>query len=414
MLCSTPVRARVYLDITSADLRKVPIAVPHFINKQHPETITAKDSEMADLAGRALSLHGFISIIPPESYNHDRGTNWKTAGADFVVLGSYETDRTSNMILEMRLINSSDSRMIAGTRYKAPWSKSSSLIRKFCDEAIYKLTGVRGISNTKIAYVSDASGHKEVYVADILGENVRQVTNHHSITVSPRFSPDGKKLTYTSYHRGNPNLYITNLDQSKTTKAISWRPGLNVAPTWSPDGKTMIITLSKDGNPDLYLIKSNGRIIRRLTKNNGINISASWAPDGKHFTFVSDRSGTPQIYIMGLNTRITKRLTYEGIENTTPNWSPDGKMIAYTGRVDSTHQIFIIGTDGGEPTQLTRYWGDYESPSWSPDSRQLIFSRARNNKKQLCRIFIKGQGVIPLLNLKGHLAFPQWSPRIKY
>lgn len=417
-LCSglhiSPAKARVYLDITSADLRKLPIAVPYFVNKYHPDNITNKGRKMADLLGRALYLHGFISIVPPSVYNYDRGADWKEAGADFVILGGYGTDKKSDMVLEMRLIDTSDNRMVLGKRYRAPWSKNSDMIRKFCDEVISQLTGTQGISNTDIAFVSDKSGYKEVYVADVLGDHVRQVTHHHNITVSPRFSPDGTKLAYTSYHRGNPDLYITSLKQSKTTKAISWRKGLNMAPAWSPDGKTMVITLSKDGNPDLFLMTPKGHIIRRLTKNAGINVSATWAPDGRRFAFVSDRSGTPQIYIMDLKTSATKRLTYEGQENTTPNWSPNGELIAYTGRVGSTHQIFIISADGGQPTQLTQYWGDYESPSWSPDSRQLVFSRSRNGKYKLCRMFIKGQGVIPMFPIKGNQRFPQWSPRLKY
>ncbi|NOX24804.1 MAG: protein TolB [Deltaproteobacteria bacterium] len=407
-------RARVYLDITSADLRKLPVAIPPFIDPRHPDVITAKGSKMALLAGKALALHGFIKIIPTKSSSNDRSADWKAMGADFVMLGNYNTGGKTGMTLEIRFIDTSDGRMIIGKRYRAPWSKQGNMIRKFCDEVIYQLTGTMGISNTKIAYVSDQTGSKEVYLTDILGENSRQVTNHHSITVSPRFSPDGSELAYTSYHRGNPDLYLTKLSQSRITRAISWRHGLNIAPAWSANGKTMVVTLSRGGNSDLYLMTINGRIIRRLTKNNGINISPSWAPDDHRLAFVSDRGGNPQIYIMDMRSRTTTRLTYAGDENTTPNWSPNGKMIAYTGRVGSTHQIFVIAPDGGSPTQLTRYWGDYESPSWAPDSRQIIFSRSRNGKRQLCRMFIKGRAVIPIPNLKGNQAFPQWSPRLKY
>ncbi|VAW35878.1 Tol-Pal system beta propeller repeat protein TolB [hydrothermal vent metagenome] len=409
-----PAAAMVYLDITSADLIQMPVAVPAFVNKNAPDKITAKGRRMADLAGRALALHGFISIVPAGSYAEGRGVDWQKAGADFVMLGSYNRDKTG-LVLEIRFIDLSNKRMIVGKRYHAPRSKGSLMIRKFCDEVIYKLSGRRGISNTEIAFVSDGSGYKEVYVADILSGKARQITRHHDITVSPRFTPDGRRLVYTSYHRGNPDLYITNLAQSRFTRALSWRKGLNLAPSWAPDGKTMLITLSKDGNPDIYLLTSRGRIIRRITKNDGINVSPSWSPDGRHFAFVSDRSGTPQIYTMDVKTGITTRITYQGAENTTPAWSPSGTEIAFTGRVDNTHQIYIINANGGQARQLTKYWGDYESPSWSPDSRQLVFSRQRGGRKELCRIFIKGHKVIPMFkNLKGNQTFPQWSPRLPY
>lgn len=413
-LCGTKVEAeRVYLDITSADLRKLPIAVPSFADKSNPNAITQQGSDMANLLGKALSFHGFISIIPPESYNNDRNTDWQKIGADFSIVGLYESN-SDGVVLELRFVDAQNNRMVLGKRYRTTWNNYSKQLRKFCDEIILQLTGEKGISNTQIAYVSDENGHKEVYVADILGENSRQVTRHKSITVSPRFSPDGKRLAYTSYHRSNPNLYITDLSQSKTTKAISWHNGLNIAPAWSPDGKTMITTLSKDGNPDLYQMAPNGTILNRLTSNEGINVSASWSPDGKQFAFVSDRAGTPQIYVMDTADNRTRRLTYEGKENTTPSWSPKGDLIAYTGRENGNHHLYTISPAGGSPTKLTEYWGNYESPSWSPDGKQIVFSRTRNDQQQLCTIFLDGKGVIPLFNLKGNQTFPQWSSRLAY
>jgi len=414
LFCGTRVEAaRVYLDITSADLRKLPVAVPSFFDKAKPGATTKEGKEMAGLAGRALAFHGFISIIPPESYNNDHAADWQAIGADFSVLGSYELN-SNGIVLEMRFVDAHNNRMVLGKRYRTALDNYTNVIKKFCDEIILQLTGERGISNSQITYVSDATGSKEVYIADVLGDGARQITRHKSITASPRFSPDGNKLVYTSYHRGNPNLYLTDLSQSRKTKAISWRPGLNATPAWSPDGKTLITTLSKDDNPDLYLMTTDGKIIERLTKNEGINVSPSWAPDGKRFAFVSDRSGTPQIYIMDKNSKRVKRLTFEGNENTTPSWSPKGDLIAYTGFNSSSHHLYTISPDGGKPSKLTEYWGNYESPSWSPDGKQIVFSRTRNGKQQLCTIFLGGKGVTPLLSLEGNQLFPQWSPRLAY
>jgi len=409
---AAPAGARVYLDITSADLRKLPMALPPFREKGS-SSVTQRGREMALLLGRALTFHGFITILPPESYPKDDDGDWQGAGADFVVLGSYK-EGADGITLELRLIDTHNNHMLLGKRYRAAAKFYEKVLLKFCDEAIFNLSGVRGISNSEIAFVSDRDGHKEVYVADVLGEHIRQITHHRSITVSPRFSPDGRKLVYTSYHRGNPNLYLTDLSQGKTTRAISWHKGLNVAPAWSPDGKTLLTTLSKDGNPDLYLISLKGRVLKRVTMDNGINVSASWSPDGRHFAFVSDRTGVPQIYVGDIVTKSSRRLTYSGMENTTPCWSPNGDLIAYTGKDGASHHIYVINADGGEPRQLTHYWGNYESPSWSPDGKQLVISRTRNDRQELCAIFLKGQGVRPLFKVKGNQLFPQWSGRLDY
>lgn len=402
--------AIVYLDITSANFRKVNIAVPYFVDKKKPEHIQDGGKKMADLLSRALTFHGFVEIIDPLAYGGSQNATWPALGAEFTVLGQYEITN-DGLIVELRLNEIQSGHMILGRRYQTPISKHQESIKKFCDEVVLQLTGESGVSQTQIAFVSTVTGHKEIWLADVLGDNIRQVTQHEYLAVSPRFSSDNKWLAYTSYHKNNPNLYITDLSVLKSTRAISRHKGLNMAPAWAPDASVIALTLSKSVNPDIYLIDINGNELRRLTNSEGANVSPTWSPDGKKLAFVSDRSGTPQIYIMDVATKAVQRLTYLGNENTTPSWSPKGDWIAYTGRVNGNTHILLIKPEGGAPVQLTLTGGDHESPSWAPDGRQIIFSRKRNNKQELCAIFKNGMGLRSLFNLKGAQSSPQWSPR---
>jgi TolB protein len=411
LLFSNADAARVYLDITSPDFRKVPFAVPYFVDKNRPGKISMADRDMAKLLTNALEFHGFISIVPPKKYSGRQDTDWVNLGVDYAITTEYEAT-SEKITYEFRLVNVDDGRMVIGKRYKGPKDKRHEMVLKFCDEVIYQLTGEQGISRSQIAFVSEVEGSKEVFVADVLGENIRQITRHKGLTVSPKFSPDGRRLAYTSYHPGNPNLYVTNLEVGKTTRAISRWPGLNLAPAWSPDGKTMVLTLSKDGNPDLYLINTRGDVLDRLTKNAGINVSPTWSPDSKQIAFVSDRSGSPQIYIMDLQTRKVRRITFQGNDNTEPSWSPKGDWITYSGLYESRYQIFIIRSDGGQPVQLTWYRDDHESPSWSPDGRQIVFTRRHNNDRDIAVVFKNGTGFRTLFKLDGHQASPEWSVRM--
>jgi TolB protein len=405
-------QARVYLDITSPDFRKVPFAVPYFTNKNSPDYIDKKSRDMATLLADGLEFHGFIKVVPPERYDGSKNTDWVKLGVDFTIICEYEVS-AENVIFEFRLIDIAEGKMLIGKRYKGSWDLRDKIILKFCDEVIYQLTGERGVSMSNIAFVSDViGGHKEIFVADVLGRNIKQLTNHMDLAVSPKFSPDGKLVAYTSYHPGNPNLYITNWQEARTTKAISRRPGLNFAPAWSPGGKTMIITLSVEGNPDLYLINTKGTILSRLTKNAGINVSPTYSPKGDHIVFVSDRSGSPQIYVMNLKTNAVRRITFEGNDNTEPSWSPDGEWIAYSGLHEGRYQIFIVKPEGGVPMKLTWYQDDHESPSWSPDGRQIVFSRRHNNDKDICTVFRNGTGFRTLFRLRGHQSSPEWSTRM--
>ncbi|MFH7325660.1 protein TolB [Desulfurivibrio sp. C05AmB] len=415
LLCFYPANeaaARIYLDITSPELRKIPMAVPPLVDQNRAEAPPSVDGRrMADILGRALEFHGFVELIDPKLYGERQDVNWTRQGAEFVILGRY-SEEGGNFNLELRLQDIAAGRMIHGRRYQAPRQMVRQMLLRFCDEVVEVLTGEKGVSQSRIAFVSDASGHQEVYLADILGDNIRQVTHHQFLTVAPRFTRDGNHLTYTSHHRGNANLYQTNIRELKSTRPISRWVGLNITPSWPPDGERMVLTLSRDGNPDLYLAENDGRIIRRLTHGEGVNVSPSFSPDGRRLAFVSDRSGTPQIYIMDMRTMAVNRLTFQGNDNTTPSWSPDGKWIAYTGRVEGALHIFLISPDGGAPTQVTRGWGHHESPSWSPDGRQLVFSRNRNNREEICAIFLNGTGLRVLFaNEPGNHFMPQWSPR---
>ncbi len=403
----------VYLDLTASNMRKVMVAVPGFANSSAPGREQAKGRAMAKLLARALEFHGFIKILDPGQYGGRQDADWKALGVDYVILGHYETT-ASGMMIEGRLLDVTQDKMLVGRRYRGSVKQQDEMVLMLCDSLIKEFTGEPGISRTRIAFISDATGYKEAYISDVLGLKLRQVTRNRHLVVSPRFSPDGRYLAYSSYHTGNQNLYVTDLSQNKITRAISRRPGMNLAPAWAPDGKTMIVTLSKDGNPDLYILDRQGRILKRLTARAGINVSATWAPDGKSIAFVSDRSGTPQIYIMDMKDHRTRRLTFQGNENTEPCWSPQGNLIAYTGRLNGQHQIFTIDPAGtSPPRQVTSGPGEFESPTWSPDGKQIALSRRLDGKQKLYAIFANGKGLRLLFHLKGNQSYPQWSCRPK-
>ncbi|WP_417912684.1 protein TolB [Candidatus Electronema sp. TJ] len=382
---------RIQLDISSSGVRKLTVAVLSFTGGQ-------AGRDIARLVTSALEFHGFVQITDA------------AASADYVVEGSY-FEQGGQMQVEGRLLDATADKRLPVRQFRGPIIQQDDLALRLADALVEDFTGEPGISRTSIAFVSDASGQKEIYIADVLGRKVRQITKHNHLCVSPRFSPDGSLLAYSSYHRGNQNLYLTDLSQNQTTTAISRREGMNLAPAFSPDGRSMIVTLSKDGSPDLYRLDMQGKILERLTEGAGINVSASFSPDGRSIAFVSDRSGKPQIYVMDMSSRKTRLLTLQGQENVEPSWSPKGDQIVYTSLTSGRYHIFAIPAGGGSPTRLTSGYGDYESPSWSPDGKQIVFSRKRNGHMELCAVFANGKGERTLFRLKGNQSYPRWSPR---
>jgi TolB protein len=391
--CLQAAAERIQLDISSSGVRKLTVAVPPFSGG-------AAGKDISRLITSALEFHGFVQIADA------------AAGADYVVEGAYSV-QGGQLQIEGRLLDAAADKRLPVRQFRGAVSQQDDVTLRLADALVEDFTGEPGISRTSVAFVSDASGRKEIYIADVLGRKVRQVTKHNHLCVSPRFSPDGSLLAYSSYHRGNQNLYITDLSQNQTTKALSRREGMNLAPAFAPDGRSMIATLSKDGSPDLYRLDMQGKILERLTEGSGINVSTSFSPDGRSIAFVSDRSGKPQVYVMDLASRKTRLLSLQGQENVEPSWSPKGDQIVYTSLTSGRYHIFAIPAGGGSPTRLTSGYGDYESPSWSPDGKQVAFSRKRNGHMEICAVFANGKGERTLFRLKGNQSYPRWSPRLR-
>lgn len=400
---------RVYLDISAPETRKIQFAVPWFMNTDLSGKKQKLGDDLADILAKSLKFHGIISIIPTSQYGGSQNTDWKKLGADFVVRGSYSIT-SKGLTLEMRLFDVAGNETMMGKSFSGTMKQKEKMLFKFCDDVIEELTGTRGIATTQIAFVSHDKNAKEVYITDILGRSLRQVTRHHNLIVSPRFTPDGQSLTYTSYHSGNANLYITKLNQSKVTRALSRRKGMNLAPAWSPDGKTLILTLSINGNPDLYMLDNRGQIIEQLTKRSGINVSPTFSPDGKKIAFVSDRSGKPQLYVMDLRTRNTQRITFKGSENAEPSWSPTEDLLVYSSLRDGVYQLCTVSPQpGAQEDLLTSDLSHHESPQWSPDGNQIIFSKRDGKKHQIYAIMKNGSFQRRVLAFPGSHTYPQWS-----
>ena len=220
------------------------------------------------------------------------------------------------------------------------------------------------MSESRIAFVNNATGFKELFRIDYDGKNLKRLTNDKDVVVLPRWSPDFKHILYTSYKNNNPDLYEFDLITGRKRR-VSKRQGLNTAPSYTPDGKNILLTLSIDKVPHLYLIKPNGRMVRRLTHGSSANTSSSYSPDGRKIVYVSDRPGYPQIYMMDADGSNKKRLTRSGFCDS-PVWSPRGDKIAYSrGNSKGNYHIVVYDVATGQEYEITHPAARNEDPSFS-------------------------------------------------
>jgi len=409
-----------YINISNPFLKKIPIAIPVFkaFSRSSAENIAAKSA--ADLLSKTLEYTGYFKIIDRAAFLADPQQphidipdivfrNWTGIGSELLITGGIllHNDMAE---MELRLFDTIKAKLIVGKRFKGGDKDQRKMIQRFASDVIFSLTGDRGVFNSKIAFVSNGTGNKEVYTCDFDGYNPRQVTQTNNITLSPAWSSDGKWIAYTAYSKKNTNLHIMNLEEKRG--AVVSQKGLNISPAWVPNQFTLAATLSFEGDPEIYLLTGSGKIIKRLTQSVGVDVSPSWSPDGKKMAFVSDRSGAPQIYSMDLYTGRTERLTFEGGYNTSPSWSPKGDRIAYAGMQNGQFNIYVITTDGQTLVQLTRDAGDNEAPAWSPDGNLIAFSSTREGPSKIYVMTAYGTDQRRLLTLPGEQTAPNWSLRI--
>jgi TolB protein len=408
-----------YIDIRNPSLRKIPLAISTFRTAPNPGAPIA--AEAPDRLGGYLDFTRFFKILdraghrtgpdgPPTTLDTVNFPDWNAIGAELLITGGLRLD--GDLVeMELRLFDTVKGELLVGKRYKGWMSDRERILRRFAGEVVHHLTGSWGVFDTQIAFVSNGTGHKEVYRCDFDGSNIRRVTRHNSITLTPAWSSDGKWLAYTSYANDNPDLYIKPLGGG--SGSIVGRKGINTTPAWRPDRPELAATLSFTGDQDIYLLTDQGKVVRKLTQKWGIDTSPAWSPDGNRIAFVSSRSGSPQIHILTVASGQVERLTFQGRYNTQPSWSPAGDRIAYSAIEDGEINIHTIDLETRNPSRLTYNAGRNESPAWSPDGSLIVFSSTREGG--VPRLYVMtafGTDQRKLLDMPGAQTSPSWSPRL--
>lgn len=326
----------------------------------------------------------------------------------FRALGSASL-KGGSLRVECQLYSAASQRALMSQSYDHSAADARRLAHRVADDIVYAATGRKGIASGRIALVGNASGHKELYLCDADGGNLVQLTSDRTVSIAPKWSPDGRQILYTSFLKRFPDVYLVTL-QSGDRTAIASFPGLNTGASMSPDGKDVALILSKDGNPDLYVKNlRSGRLTRITETPRAAEASPSWSPDGQRIVYVSDQTGKPHLYAVSRNGGRPERLPGRGSENVAPDWGRNG-LIAFCSRTGGNYQVMVLDPRTGEARQISSGYGDFEDPSWAPDGRHIVCSHAQNYRSRVIILDIMGDSPVALMDYKGDWMSPAWSP----
>jgi TolB protein len=393
--------SKVYIDITSPALKKLPIAIYNFGG--------SSGKEISDTIKDDLEFTGLFTYIDRAAYIEGTSQpfdpkNWTPLGVEIVAKGIIKEGK--ELTLPISLFDVSEAKEIFKKEYKGAKELIRPLAHTIANDIYKALTGEAGIFRSRIAFVAEGSV-KDINIMDWDGKRVSKLGLKENLILSPHWSKDSTKLIYSAERNRQWGIYLVNF-LNRTVKKVFSSKGTNIVGDLTSDGDEFIFSSSKDGSVDLYTMNLKNNTIRKLTSSQSIEVSPTISPDGKYIAFVSDRGGSPQIYTMRKDSSDVRRITFEGSYNTSPNWSPRGDKIVFTGR-RGANQICIVNPDGTGLIQVTMQ-GNNEDPSFSPDGRFITFTSDRDGVKGIYIMRANGESQKRITPKKMKAFYPRWSP----
>ena len=383
--------ALIEVDITRGNLSPLPVAVSDMSldkdsQKAFEKILNKKNigTEISNVVKNNLKQTGLFNPLnkdaflqkPDIAHFKPRFEDWALIKAQALVTGKV-TLVNEKLRVEFRLwdvLAGKEMMAIAFTTVPKNWRRVGHIIT---DKVYERLTGEKGYFDTRIIYVAEEGPKikriKRLAIMDQDGFNNKYLTLGNELVLTPRFSPTNQMVTYLSYFRNLPRVYLLDIETG-IQEVVGDFAGMTFAPRFSPDGKKIIMSFAKDGNSDIYTMDLVNRVVERITNHPSIDTSPSYSPDGKYIVFNSDRSKYQQIYIMKNDGSNVKRISFGRGLYGTPVWSPRGDLIAFTKLHKGKFYIGVMRTDGTGERLLTENFYQ-EAPSWSPNGRVLIFYR---------------------------------------
>jgi TolB protein len=297
-----------------------------------------------------------------------------------------------------RLVNRSGKELLDRT-YAAPGLDEN--LKAFADDLILAVTGKPGLATSRIVFVSDKTGTKQVYLCDSNGQDVQQVTHHSHGCVSPTLSMDGTTIAYTSYASGFPIVQVLDLGQG-WERTVTDTPGSSFGASFAPDGERLAVVMSFLGNPEIFVTDLNANSAACISDSTGAPSSPAWHPDGQQVIFADDRGDGPRLYVTEVpksNEAEAKLIRWRTgyVFCADPEFSPNADSVAFTARIGGELAVVVKGWPTGPSRVIQK--GGASHPSWSPDGQYLCYSQngtlyLHHRTTGHRRIILSGQGQI--------------------
>ena len=399
----------------SGKLYQIAIPQPCAVNGD-----TENALQISRIISRDLELSGYFEVLNPEAFIESPGkcgdpkqfawSDWSVLGVDGLVRGQILSN-AGNIKVQLYLFDVQLQKLELAKEYSGSEDHLRPIAHRFANEIMKFFTGEFGPFGTKIAFSGKVGRFKEIFVMDLDGHDLRQLTKESSLAQSVSWNRAGSELVFANFRNRQPDMFKISLSGG-SPKRITNSQAMELSPKFASDSESFLASISTGQKSDIVMINEDGKTTRNLTSNYAyIDVSPEWSPDYSRIAFVSNRGGGPQIYVMNADGSNPQRISYVSSNYcTSPAWSPKGDKIAFVCRSENRHNIFISSADGNSPVQLTAA-GSNEDPSWSPDGRYLVFATNfdRDPVYNLAIIRADGSNLQQITHQRVGSQDPSWS-----
>ncbi len=415
LLVSGVGQAELIIDIVEGHEGAYPIAVvPFKWAGSGPPPVTDIDNIVeADLArsGRFKPLAEGDMIETPTRAADIRFATWRLLQTDYLLIGQV-SDAGDGYRVEFQLFDVHTGQRLVGLAYPARIGGVRRVAHKIADQVYEAVVGIPGAFDTRIAYITaNRTGKKTDYallVADADGYAPQVIVRSEEPLLSPSWSPDGSRLAYVSFEKGNSSVWVQEVATGARERVAGYK-GINGAPSWSRDGNRLAMALSKSGNLEIYILDLDSRQLTQLSNHWGIDTEPVWSVDGTSIIFTSDRGGKPQLYKAPVVGGKATRLTFEGDYNARASVAPDGDQIAMVHGQGHDYRIAVLDLKSGVTRLLTPGYLD-ESPSFAPNGSMVLYATTEGDRGVLAAVASDGSVRQRLILSDGDVREPAWSP----
>ena len=420
--------APLEIDITKGVIEPIPIAITKFNYESVKEKILSNN--IFEVISNDLNSSGLFRKISNKAFLQNEEEvffqplfkDWSLIDANLIISGKIKING-EKLFVNIKLWDVYREKLILSKKIEGKNNKKWRVLAHIVSNLVYeRITGEKGYFDTRLVYIAEKKNAsnitKKIAIMDYDGKNHEYLTNGQNLVITPRFSPDGKKIAYLSFSKKKPTVYLLDII-TKKEKTLGDFSGMSFAPRFSPDGKKITFSLTKKGSSNIFVQDLNNNDIIQITKNRHINTSPSFSPDNKSLVFSSDRSGKQNLYIKKVDNSMrekAKRISYGEGNYATPAWSPRGDYIAFTKTYRNEFYIGLIKQDGSGERIISKGYLT-ESPSWSPNGRTLVFNKiTKKNNRLISSIFtidITGNLEKKLVT-PDEASDPDWGPSINY